>query len=101
MSLEGKQLLNVAKTVRQVMVEDQQEQEIEEMIKKVSVASYLDEAQKGAMLEILGFSKKEKDAKKVKQAGDKVKQATQKKKMAADIDAKHAAAKKKEADKWR
>ena len=101
MSLEGKQLLNVAKTVQQVVNEDQEIREIEEMIKKVSAASYFDEAQKGAMLEILGFSKKEKDAKKVKQAGDKVKQAAQKKKMAADIDAKHAAAKKKEADKWR
>ena len=101
MSLEGKQLLNVAKTVQQVVNEDQEIREIEEMIKKVSIASYLDEAHKGAMLEILGFSKIEKDAKKVKQAADKVKSAAQTKKMAADIDAKHDAAKKKEADKWR
>jgi len=63
MSLETDQLQNVAKTVRQIMTEDQEEREIEEMIKKVSAASYLDETQKSAVLEIFGLSKREKRSK--------------------------------------
>ena len=57
MPLEGKQLQNVARTVQQVVNEEQNVREIEEMIKKVSVASYLDETQKAKVLEIFGTVK--------------------------------------------
>ena len=57
MPLEGTQLQNVARTVQQVVNEEQNVREIEEIIKKVSEANYLDETQKAKVLEIFGTVK--------------------------------------------
>ena len=57
-----KALKNVADVARQVMIgEDQEKQEIQELVNIISATSYLDETQKTAIHEILGFSKAEKE----------------------------------------
>ena len=59
-----KALKNVADVARQVMLgEDQEKQEIQELVNRISAARYLDETQKTAIHEILGFSQREKRAK--------------------------------------
>ena len=57
-----KALKNVADVARQVMIgEDQEKLEIQELVNIISATSYLDETQKTAIHEILGFSKAEKE----------------------------------------
>ena len=59
-----KALKNVADVARQVMLGEEQEKlEIQELVNIISVARYLDENQKNAIIEIFGLSAKEKTAK--------------------------------------